>query len=217
MAEKESLVAKVWEHCPSRYGGTALLVLLKIAGLSASKGYAFPSMEFLTKACGVKNRRSVQYIIKQLKKDGMLKTKRGLGGRHRFYLQVEEIEKLPLAVPRNYGQNSPEESAAEPPTATPEQESAAGKFAGQLEMVIRRDIPDAVVPDDWQTTWPGQIQKLLDAGHSIPLLVKVAQFAIKNPGFSVMHLGPHGAKGFVEHFDAMHRLCNNSLEEGKAA
>jgi Helix-turn-helix domain len=210
MAEKESLVAKVWEHCPSRYGGTALLVLLKIAGLSVSKGYAFPSMEFLTKACGVKNRRSVQYIIKSLKKDGMLKTKRGLGGRHRFYLQVEEIEKLPLAVPRNYGQNSPEESAA-----TTEQ-SVAGKFATQLEMVIRRDIPDAVIPDDWQTTWPGQIQKLLDAGHSIPLLVKVAQFAIKNPAFSVMHLGPYGAKAFVEHFNAMHRLCNNSLQE-KAA
>ncbi len=33
-------------------------------------------------------------------------------------------------------------------------------------------------PSDWQTTWPIEFQKLLDAGHSVDVIRSVARFAL---------------------------------------
>jgi hypothetical protein len=39
-SKRSTLTAMVWERCPSKYSGTALVVLAKLAGLTNDQGYA---------------------------------------------------------------------------------------------------------------------------------------------------------------------------------
>jgi len=47
VSEKENLTVLVWEHAPSRFWGTDLNLLLKLAGLSQRDGFAFAGVERL--------------------------------------------------------------------------------------------------------------------------------------------------------------------------
>src|ERR1051326_8413215 len=101
MSKVESPTALVWKHCPSRYSGTALVVLLKIAGLSAAKdGYAHVRVPVLAQMCGITERRA-QQVVEALKKDRILKVKYRKGRSSIFVLDMELVNSLPLAVATN--------------------------------------------------------------------------------------------------------------------
>jgi hypothetical protein len=150
---RKELVAMVWKHCPSTYKGTELLVLVKLAGLTnTAKGYAYPSLYYLSLACGLVPTRGVQKIVARLKKAGALSIKKSAGGRNRYTLNVEHIRSLPLAVPPEVEEKEeplPEESAAvaaEPvkslePVTQPERVktmySLQGLTAGSVEEFLK--------------------------------------------------------------------------------
>ena len=204
------LVAIVWNYAPSRYNGTHLNILLKLAGLTCEDGYAFPRMKVLAQMCGVEERQ-VRYIVGQLKADKVLKVQRRKGRANHFYIQAEELLKLPLAVPPEEAETVTPEPAAEPQAsgtaavAHPATELDAQRFAEQLYKAMKKDLPDSQIPDDWQTSWPVVLQKLFDAGHSPELMMKVALFAIGHVGWASTLLEPRGAHGFVDGFDAIRK------------
>jgi DNA-binding transcriptional regulator YhcF (GntR family) len=207
MTEKESLVALVWERCPSKYNGTELLAMVKLAGLSKREGHAYPSMEFLAKSCGV-SRRTMQYAISKLKKDKLLTLKRGAGGRHRYFLEPDEIQQLDLAVPRDYQDELPPEPTAEKAIVI---SSDAKEVAANLEKVIRNEVNGAQIAEDWQTSWPAEIQTLLDAGHDVATIRKTARFAVNHEVWSSTQLAPRGAHGFVGHFSEILAMYKTSI------
>jgi hypothetical protein len=194
--EKESLTALVWERCPSKYSGTTLVLLLKLAGLSTRDGHAFPSVKRLAMMCGVRE-RAVQYAVKLLKRDGLLKIQTRKGHSNRFFLQADEIRKLPLAT-------APNEAT------TPEALAAvlrdAAWFAKNFEIAVRREIPDAVIPTDWEIRWTAQLDDLFDAGHAVDLLIEVARLAVRHEWWA-MQIGKDGASAFVDNFDVIRKQC----------
>src|ERR1700742_817927 len=104
---QESLTALVWKHAPSKYSGTPLVVLLKIAGLTDAKNKcARIRTHILAAMCGVTERRA-QQIVEELKKDHVLHIRYRKGRSSEFNLNVDHLKALPLAV-------QPEE----PPVAT---------------------------------------------------------------------------------------------------
>jgi hypothetical protein len=203
--DKQSLTALVWEHCPSKYNRSALVVLVKIAGLSSRDGHAFPSVDRLAEMCGVKSRR-VRYILKKLKKDGVLKIQSRKGHSNRFFLQADAIRKLPLVIP-------PKESET-PVTPTAEVRDARW-LAEKLHEAVSKEIQEAVIPTDWQSTWPAELQKLFDAGHDVETLKAVARFALNHHGWRDTLLRPLGAHGFVKKFGLIHKQWESS--KGKVA
>jgi hypothetical protein len=63
MSKVESLTALVWRHAPSKYSGTPLVLLLKIAGLTDAKdGHAHVRVHILASMCGVTERRAQQIV-----------------------------------------------------------------------------------------------------------------------------------------------------------
>jgi hypothetical protein len=60
---KKSLVATVFSNY--KYGGTHKLIMLLIADLSSSRGYADPSVKTIASMCGVSERQA-QYVLKDL-------------------------------------------------------------------------------------------------------------------------------------------------------
>lgn len=168
-SERESMVALVWQHCPSKYTGSTLVVLLKLAGLSSKEGSAWPSVEWLAKACGVE-RRWTQRLLTKLKADGLLSVKARKGHSNRFFLNVEEIRKLPLAVPL------PEQDPKK--AEKPAQPGPAQELAERLRLSFTEKLPLAQIPADWQTAWPSEFQKLLDAGLTVDRIRTIARFAL---------------------------------------
>jgi DNA-binding transcriptional MocR family regulator len=167
----KTITAVVWEHAPSKIQGTPLVVLLKLSGLTNSDGYAFPSMEHLARACGA-SVRSIQYAIRELEKSKLLKTRNRRGRSCHFYIQVEELLKLPLANPRDV--------AIETQTAVVTPQRDARWLAGEIEKVFRAELPDAQIPSDWQTAWTAELQKLFDAGHAVDSMISACRFARKH-------------------------------------
>ena len=207
----KTTTAKVWQHAPSKYRGTALVVLLKLAGLTNDEGHAHPSTCYLAKACGV-DPRHIQRITQRLKKDGVLKIQRGKGV-NKYRIQVEAIAALPLAVPPDYkNEDSQPEEAAQPT----QQPLDAQWLAKNFHAAIERDLPDAVIPADWQTTWSRELQTLFDAGHDYETLARIARFAIDHSGWANMEIGPHGAHGFVKHFAVIHQQFEKTQKERAA-
>jgi hypothetical protein len=194
---EQSLTVLVWERCPSKYSGTALVLLLKLAGLSAREGHAFPSMERLASMCGVTS-RALRYIIEDLKKDRVLRVKGRKGHSNHFYLQPDEIRKLPLVIAPK---EPVEKVQPEAPAASPRD---AAWLAKSFETAMRRDLTDPVIPADWQARWTAQLQDLFDAGHDVELLVVLARFALKHAWWS-MEIGKLGASVFVDNFDLIRR------------
>jgi hypothetical protein len=199
MAMKEdSLTALVWQHAPSRYNGTALVVLLKLAGLSSNKGgYAFPGVERLAAMCGVKERR-LQYVTRQLKKANLLKVRERRGHSNMWFLNAEELRKLPLASP-------PPEPEMAGTAASP-----ATEFAERLQSTMSK-IEGTVIPADWHTAWTAEAQKLLDA--NLDLMRDVTRFAL-----TVLHwrelVAKNGPSVLVQNFA---QLLEAYHTHGKAA
>lgn len=204
--DAKNLVALVWKHAPSRHSGTALVVLLKLAALTCKDGHAFPSVEYLAAACGTSG-RAIQYCLRELRKDGLLKIVTRRGRSSHFFLQADALRALPLAIPTDDEETAPETTETESTAAqtAPAQVIDARWLANALHVSIRREIADAVIPDDWQVTWATAIQQLLDAGHSVELIRAVARFALAHEGWATTLIGPRGALGFAEKFDAIQR------------
>jgi hypothetical protein len=173
-AKVESPTALVWRHAPSQYNGTALLLLLKIAGLSSAKdGHAHVRMNVLAAMCGVKERQA-QRIIEGLKADGFVKVRYRKGKSSIFILNHDAIRSLPLAVPPEERQEAPtpEQQEAEPEKASDDAKLISGKLS---ENFTKMNIEP---PADWQTAWPADFRKLLDAGHSVDFIRDVTRFAL---------------------------------------
>jgi len=168
MSKVESLTALVWRHAPSKYSGTPLVVLLKIAGLTDAKdGYAHVRVHILAQMCGVTERRA-QQIVEGLKKDRTLSVRYRKGKSSVFLLNLELLRGLPLAV-------KPVEQPKEAEPATP-QISDAQFISGLLQQSFTKQELQA--PADWQTAWPVEFQKMLDAGHTVEVIRSVARFAL---------------------------------------
>ena len=60
---KKSLVATVFSNY--KHGGTHKLIMLLIADMSSSRGYADPSVKTIASMCGVSERQA-QYVLKYL-------------------------------------------------------------------------------------------------------------------------------------------------------
>jgi hypothetical protein len=180
VSEKENLTVLVWERAPSRFCGTDLVLLLKLAGLSALHGHAFAGVERLAAMCGVKP-RALRYALRELVKAKVLKVQNRKGHSNKYFLQVDEIRKLPLVSHKDAD-----------PTAE------AVKLATDLEASLRANL-SAVIPADWQTTWPAELQKLFDAGHKEQDVRPVILYARKHEWWS-NELRKNGAHGLVSNF-----------------
>lgn len=180
MSDKEhGLTALVWMHGPSKYSGTELVVMLKLAGLSSNKeGHAWVRVKVLATMCGV-DTRQVRRVLKKLKKDGLLKVQHRKGHSNRFFLNAEELKALPLVIAPRAEEQSQE---AEQPKAP--QPSPAEVFAGMLHTSVLKEVAGAHVPEGWKAGWVAEIQKLTDAGHTVDVMRKVARFALDTPFWS---------------------------------
>jgi len=210
MSKVESLTALVWRHAPSKYSGTPLVVLLKIAGLTEAKdGHAHVRVHILAQMCGVTERRA-QQIVEGLKKDRTLSVRYRKGKSSVFLLNLELLRGLPLAV-KPVEQASDEQKEAEP--ATPQISDA--QFISEL---LQQNFVSAKVqaPSDWQTAWPIEFQKLLDAGRSVDVIRSVARFAL-----SVLahreELYRRGPVMLVEKFSPLLELAETFGVKGVAA
>ena len=84
----------VWERAP--YTAGSLLVLLALADWSNDEGVSWPSIPRIASKTRLE-RRSIQYIIRTLKKDGLLDIEegRGRGHQHRYTINVQNLRLLP--------------------------------------------------------------------------------------------------------------------------
>jgi biotin operon repressor len=208
MSSAKELTALVWQHAPSKYNRSTLVVLLKLAGLTCADGHAYPSVPYLAASCGV-SERAVQFCLQQLRKDGVLKIITRRGRSSHFFLQADALKKLPLAIPT-------EEADAQEPAATAEPVIDGDWLARALHHSISKQIPAATIPDDWRVTWTAAMQSLLDAGHSPATIRATARFALDHEAFSTLLLASRGAPGFAEKFDVIKRQAEESVAQ-KAA
>jgi hypothetical protein len=193
MSKVESLTAVVWRHAPSKYSGTPLVVLLKIAGLTEAKdGHAHVRIHILAQMCGVTERRA-QQIVEDLKEDRILRVQYRKGKSSVFHLNIDLLRGLPLAV-KPVEQTSDEPKVTEPATANP----SDAQFISELltKSFTKKELP---IPDDWQNSWPVEFQKLLDAGHTVDAIRDVARFALSVECHRE-ELAKHGPAMLVEKF-----------------
>jgi len=153
-------------------------VLLKLAGLSAKDGHSYASVGYLAAACGATS-RAISKVLKMLRKDGMVRVQHRKGHSSRIFVNWEAVQALPLALPPSEGEQANEEEqpkAAEQPE--PAKPSPAQDLASRIRFSICEKFPQAEIPSDWQTGWPAEIQKLLDAGRGVEAIRSVARFAL---------------------------------------
>ena len=197
MNEQRNITALVWQHAPSQFSGTPLVLLLKLAGLSQKNGHAFAGVERLALMCGVKP-RALQYALRELLKAKVVKVQKRKGHSSRYFLETETIGKMPLVIPQ-------EQKAAEP-------SAEAVKLAVDLEESLRKNL-NGVIPQDWKQTWPAELQKLFDAGHLDKDLRPVILFARQSEWWSA-ELQKSGAHGLVASFP---KILASYAKEKKAA
>src|SRR5690349_3528241 len=128
----KTLTAAVWQHMPSNFSAADLVVMLKIAGLTRdAEGFAFPSTAYLAAACGF-DRRYLMRILRKLKRAGVLKIGARKGHSSRYFIQLDALRALPLAVPAESSEQADEvdeekqsepAQAPEPASATPTEET----------------------------------------------------------------------------------------------
>jgi hypothetical protein len=206
--EKQSLTVLVWERCPSKYSGTALVLLLKLAGLSSRDGHAWPGMDRLASMCGVTS-RALRYIVKDLKKDGVLKTQSRKGHSNRFFLQVDEIEKLATIVPPRV----PETQAPAAPEAQPRD---GRHIAQRLANALRAANPAAIVPLDL-TAWAAQLQNLIAAGNQYEIVCKALKFSRSHEWWASEIAKSDPVTVLVKNFELILRQLNKAEERKVAA
>lgn len=84
----------VWERAP--YTSGSLLVLLALADWANDEGVSWPAIDRLARKARLE-RRSTQYIIRQLKADEMIQIDEGggRGKRHKYFINVQKLRGLP--------------------------------------------------------------------------------------------------------------------------
>ncbi len=182
--ENKTMTATVWQHCPSKFSATELVLLLKIAGLSTRQGHCYAFVTTLATMCGVKE-RAIQYALRRLVKSGVLRIQTRKGHSSRYFLQLDEIRKLPLVMPKD----------AEKPTAE------AVKLAEDFEVSIRTNLK-RTAPADWRTIWPVELQTLYAQGHTDAEVRAVATYARNHTWWS-NELADRGVVGFVRNFSTI--------------
>jgi hypothetical protein len=90
----QTITRLVWSHCPTKFRGTELVVLLKLAGLSSGQARSYRWVDDLAQECGVKT-RALQYITEHLQNAGVLHVQERNGMPNCYTLNREEIRKLP--------------------------------------------------------------------------------------------------------------------------
>jgi hypothetical protein len=207
MTEKEkSLTVLVWEHCPSTYKGSALVVLLKIAGLSGRDGHAWPSMKRLARMCGIA-KRSLQDITAKFEEQGILQIQERRGHSSRFFLNSAAIRKLPSVVPVK--EETPAVTVTPEPTAPAAPPNKDGlHVAQQLAAKLREENPAVTVPNDL-TDWAAKLQTLLDAGNTLNTVKMVCRFARKHEWWSGQFEKRDAVTVLTEHFALMLKQLQN--------
>ena len=128
--------------------------------------------------CGV-TPRALRYALRRLVKTTVLKVQKRPGHSNRYFLNVEELKRMPSI------------HGAEP---TPQ----AVNLATDLEESLRVNL-SGTIPADWQETWPIELQKLFDAGHTDEQLRPVIKYARQHEWWSD-ELRKNGAHGLVNNF-----------------
>jgi hypothetical protein len=90
----KTLTTLIWQRCPSKFRGTELVILLKLAGKSSRKGLSHLRVDELAAACGV-GVRALQYSYRNLQKTGVLNVTVNHGQSNCFSLNLEAIRKMP--------------------------------------------------------------------------------------------------------------------------
>jgi hypothetical protein len=90
----KTLTKLIWSRCPSKFRGTELVVLLKLAGASSTNGCSHLRVDALAKACGVRV-RALQYAAKNIQKTGVLTITENAGRSNCYALNLEAIRKMP--------------------------------------------------------------------------------------------------------------------------
>jgi hypothetical protein len=206
--KQQSLTAIVWQHCPSKYTSTRLLVLLRLAGLSEREGHAWPGVKTLAAMVGVKTRQ-LRYVIKSLSLDGVLRVQRRTGHSSHFFIQVDEIRKLPSVVPVK------EEVPVTPEPAAPAPAVEDGRsIAASLVMALRKENPSAIVPLELDE-WAAKFQTLLDAGHDAKTVKQVCRFGRKHAFWEIDIQSTDVATTVVNNFPQMLAAYKKSVEREK--
>jgi hypothetical protein len=96
------IMTQVWESAP--YRGNTMMVLLALADWSDDEGSCWPNLESLARKAR-QSVRSVQYAIKTLRSDGILRAElnQGKGQRNNFFIntQILQVSKTRNTRPRN--------------------------------------------------------------------------------------------------------------------
>lgn len=167
--QTKDLVILCWNHCPSKFSGTTLILILKLAALSkpATDGGnkpAYMTAKRLALQCGA-DISTIQRSIKELKKSKTVVVKERHGHSSQFYLQPEVIAALPLA--------DPQENEGGAPPLLPHVEiahrvaAALGKMGYDLEA------------GNWREEWPSTIHRILSKGHTKDVVIAVTNHVIK--------------------------------------
>src|SRR6266853_2347602 len=90
----KTLTTLIWNRCPSKFRGTELVVLLKLAGKSSRQGCSHLRVDALAAACGVCV-RALQYAVKNIEKKGLLQVTANPGLSNCYALNLEAIRKMP--------------------------------------------------------------------------------------------------------------------------
>jgi hypothetical protein len=207
---EKSLTVLVWEHCPSTYNGSALVVLLKIAGLSERDGHAWPSMTRLALMCGME-RRGLQKLTAKFVEQGILQIQQRRGHSSRFFLQVAAIRKLPSVVPAKE-----EAPAVAPEPAAPAPTVEDGRSIAQgLVKALRKENPaSALIPLELDE-WAAKFQSLLDAGHSAKTVKQVCRFGRTHRFWEIDIQSSDVVTTVVNNFEQMLAAYNKSVEREK--
>jgi len=210
--EKSPLTALVWNHAPSKYSGTPLVVLLKIAGLSSLHGHAWPSVKRLALMCGVEE-RALQYVMAQLEADGILQIQRRKGHSSRYFLQVAALRSLPSVVPPR-GEATSATVTPEPAAPAPAAEDGRS-IAKDLVQALRKENPaSALIPlelDDWAA----KFQTLIDAGSDVQTIKKVCRFGRKHTYWEIDIQSSDVVTTVVKNFAQMLAAYKKSVERDK--
>jgi hypothetical protein len=84
----------IWQRCPTKFRGTELVILLKLAGMSSSQGCSHLRVDALAVACGI-GVRALQYSVKKIEKKGLVQVTENPGRSNCYALNLEAIRKMP--------------------------------------------------------------------------------------------------------------------------
>ena len=89
----KTLTTLIWKRCTSKFRGTELVVLLKLAGMSSSQGCSHLRVDALAAACGI-GVRALQYSVRKIEGKGLLQVTENPGRSNCYALNLEAIRKM---------------------------------------------------------------------------------------------------------------------------